>query len=194
MKKKTPSTGTTTPTTPEPSPDFHLVAVPKGYLRYQGVGSPTGTLAKALILHRRDLVSQLYLTGKHTAESIVAWIRDNCGETIGVGTIHDDLKKMRQQWQDNALRNTNDHVTNELAKLDNLESLLLEQLVSGSLNTVDYATESVRIAKRRAALLGLDKAQKLVVDDRRTADLDDAELESIILDFKKQKEEESTKG
>lgn len=148
---------------------------------WRGVGSIYTHAQKATRIHRRNLVASLYLTGTHTTRSISRYIELHYGVRIDHSTIVRDLQELRTQWQENSMRSTNALVMREVAKLDEQEKVLIHALQESDINVADYVTAQQRIAKRRAALLGLDKAIKIDVNDKRTSELTDEELEQIAL-------------
>lgn len=101
---------------------------------------------QAEIESRRPRVSQLLLAGKTYRE-----IAEFLG--VGLGTIHRDVKAIRESWREEQRISTDAWVTQELARLAKLEGPAVSQALEGSLRAVDRC---LRIMERRARLLGLD--------------------------------------
>lgn len=132
------------------------------------------------LLNRRLLISQLYLSGTKTLAGIAEDFEKRYHVKVSTKLISKDLKFLMKEWQEATLKNTHEIVQEETAKLDMLIQVALDGLKEGTLSVKDFCTEMTRIMKRKAAMLGLDKAEKIDLNVKRTSDLGDDELESII--------------
>ena len=140
----------------------------------------------------KNLVASLYLTGEHTADSITEYLKERHQIDLKAVTIRKYLVEMKRSWQETALQDTNTMITQELARLAQLEQFAIGALRDGGLRVTDdgtyvqlgnaenYCDIMLKISKRRSALMGLDKGQKVILKDERASELTDEELEHII--------------
>jgi hypothetical protein len=77
--------------------------------------------------------------------------------------IHREVTKIRAQWRDRASVAYQSHVAEELGKLDALERAVLGKAFHGDEGLADLGAvdRALRIAERRARLLGLDQPVKV---------------------------------
>jgi hypothetical protein len=75
---------------------------------------PVKLSKKLAIIQRRQRVADLYVQG---------WTQMQICEAVGISqpTVCDDLKRIRQEWRDSAIRNFDEARDRELQKLDRLE-------------------------------------------------------------------------
>lgn len=146
-----------------------------------------------------NLVAQLHLLGTYNSEDIAAYLKERHGIDLRPVTIRKYIGEMRTKWQEMAMQDTNTMITGELSKLQQLEEFAIGALRSGGLRVTDdgafvqlsnpegFCGIMLKISKRRSALMGLDKAQKIIVKDERTSELTDEELETILKSARKAK-------
>jgi hypothetical protein len=138
------------------------------------------TVRRKTLLFRRGIVGHLLVLG-YTAPAIIEYFHTYHVDipNLTLQAIQSDMRLMRAQWRDTYQRNSEEVLEKEIAKLDALEQSAIELYEAG--NVVDFQKSMIMIAKRRSALLGLDKAKKVQLDGRiMGSNLSDAELESII--------------
>jgi hypothetical protein len=183
----------------------HLGTIPTT----MSVRPPRGTIEgsynhkkKATLAWIRNIVAQLHLTGQFTGEDISAYMMDEYGIRIPAATVRTHIGVMRKAWQAQAMQDTNSQITEELARLSQLEQYAINTLRDGGLrvseqgtfiqigDSVDFCNIMLKISKRRSTLMGLDKAQKITLTDARTSELSDEELEAIIRQAKSKEAEE----
>ncbi len=68
-----------------------------------------------------------------------------------------EVKMIKQQWLDERLRDFDELVAEQDARLRYMEDMLWERVESGDTHAVDRC---INIMKRRAALLGLDRPER----------------------------------
>lgn len=76
---------------------------------------------------------------------------------VGVATVLRDIKAIRAEWKAQRLRDYDEHVAEDLARLAEVEAAVLPQAIEGNLDAVDRELD---IMKRRADLLGLDAPKR----------------------------------
>jgi DNA-binding CsgD family transcriptional regulator len=83
-------------------------------------------------------------------------------KVIGVSqtTIHKDIIKIRKFWQQEMSKSYEAHVSEEIAKLDQLDAALADGIRRGDWKAIDT---SIRLRDRKARLMGLDMPQKTEV-------------------------------
>lgn len=94
---------------------------------------------------------------------------------VSVGTINEDLRAIRDEWQARRATHYDDWVGEELAKLDRLEQSLMGMALQGQHQATDRI---LSIMDRRARLIGLDRPQ-LHEHTVITRDALDAEIERL---------------
>jgi hypothetical protein len=77
---------------------------------------------------------------------------------VSPATIADDVQHVREQWRERYAEDFAAHASIELAKLDRAEQVLWPQIDDGKLAAIDTF---VKISRRRAQLLGLDKPERV---------------------------------
>lgn len=173
-------------TLPEyPTPDCTVAAaqafnrsgeLPK---RYTFTSEVRAKMLRSRILFRRCLTAQLHLMNRWTQQQIADYLAEQYPDLkVTAATVSSDICESRRIWEQSCLMNTATACENEVAKLDALEASLTQLYEEGDVAT--YADQMLKVAKRRSALLGFDKAKKLDVSVRPLEDLSDAELEQII--------------
>jgi hypothetical protein len=159
---------------------------------------------------RRRLVGMLYLTGQYTLAEIADTLEQDHAIETSISQVSQDLNLLRDAWGLQAKKSPQQWLQDELMKLDNLEAHLISSLgpievvvpadtsefdlveqlqVAGELqakHAMKFAEAMLKIADRRARLLGLDAPRKLAIDaadhtkpPRLTA-VTDAELEEFL--------------
>lgn len=83
-------------------------------------------------------------------------IADSVG--CGIATVHRDVERIKASWREQAGREYADVVAEEAAKLDAIEHGLMPRAQLGDPAAV---SAFVRLAQRRARLMGLDKPLKV---------------------------------
>jgi hypothetical protein len=125
------------------------------------------TAEAAEIERRREAVARLILDG-NTYRDIAEQL------DVSLGTIADDVSELRDAWRERYAEDFAAHASIELAKLDRAEQVLWPQIDDGKLAAIETF---VKISRRRAQLLGLDRPERVeaVVHHEQSAK-DDATL------------------
>jgi hypothetical protein len=76
---------------------------------------------------------------------------------VSPATIADDVQHVREQWRERYAEDFAAHASIELAKLDRAEAVLWPQIDDGKLAAIETW---VKVARRRAQLLGLDRPER----------------------------------
>lgn len=146
-----------------------------------------------------NLVAQLHLLGTYGSEDIAQYLNERHGIELKSVTIRKYIAQMRKKWQEQAMADTNTMITQELAKIQQIEEYAIGALRDGSLRVADngafvqlgdskdFCDIMLKISKRRSTLMGLDKAQKIEFTDGRVSELSDDELETILKAARKTK-------
>lgn len=98
---------------------------------------------------RRREVGRLYRL-RYTCREVAAKLG------ISPATVVRDLEWLRAEWRAERLRNTDEIVAEELAKLNELEAGLWQQATFGGKGQTFAVEQVLSIMERRARLLGLD--------------------------------------
>jgi hypothetical protein len=144
-------------------------------------------IPETLMDRRRSLIAAYYLTGLYTCEAVRDQLELHHSIKVSRRTVNKDLAYLRKQWVALAAKSTDAWIQTELAKLADLETQAIVHLrsvavagdpVKFSDYTKDYIELQLKISKRRANLLGLDKPRK-IEHSGDLLGLSDAELEKI---------------
>jgi uncharacterized protein YerC len=105
----------------------------------------------ATIERRREHVARLVLDG-NTYRTIAEQL------DVSLATIADDVHALRGAYRERYAEDFAAHASIELAKLDRAEQVLWPQIDDGKLAAIETF---VKISRRRAQLLGLDKPERV---------------------------------
>jgi hypothetical protein len=83
---------------------------------------------------------------------------------VSPATIADDVPHVREQWRERYAEDFAAHASIELAKLDRAEQVLWPQIDDGKLAAIETW---IKLSRRRAALLGLDRPERVEALVRR---------------------------
>lgn len=126
-------------------------------------GSTPETEEQERAAERRRIEVAALLLSKHSYRQI--------GERLGVShtTITRDVEHIREQWRVRAGAKYQEHVAEEVAKLDGMERVLIVRAFQGDPASV---LAQLKIMERRARLLALDapfKFEQVIPDDQMGA-------------------------
>ena len=128
---------------------------------------------------RRVLCAHLKMSFGMTNAEIAQYLTAKHGIRCDGNQVRGDIAYIKQHWRDNYDQSIADLMRREVMKLDLLEAAAVRDFESG--DSAGFVNSMLKIAKRRANLLGLDRAKKFEITDKRKAsDLSDEELEIII--------------
>lgn len=150
-------------------------------MRYFGVTTMKQELTpgkKLLIEERRKAVADKRKSGMTMREIADELLLDDRFNDVGVslGTVHSDLDVILARFRKDQLQAHSDMIILEVARLDAILRAIWPQAMEGKLKAVDRV---LRIAERRAKLLGLDASLCLPLDlDVRLLSLE--QLEAIV--------------
>jgi transposase len=121
------------------------------------VRSTQSTAEAAEIERRREAVARLVLDGNTYRE--IAEDLD-----VSLGTVADDVSELRDAWRERYAEHYHEHAALELARLDHVERKLWPQIDDGKLAAIETW---IKLSRRRAALLGLDRPERVEAVVRR---------------------------
>lgn len=114
---------------------------------------------------RRQYVNELYLQGKYQAD-IAALVASRFGYEVTQQTISNDLRAVKEQWMRRSTALINEHIAEELAKIDQLEreyQAMFEKSKGKNgrrLGDVKYKMRVEWCIDRRCQLLGVDAPKR----------------------------------
>lgn len=117
---------------------------------------------------RQEVIAEMRLNG-FTQEAIARQLE------ISQQTVSKELKKIRNIWRDRCALSYDEHVSQAVARYDQLAEALAPRIAMGQAVAIDTA---IRLEDRRARLLGIDKPveQKVTISieaiDNRIAELE----------------------
>jgi len=114
---------------------------------------------------RRERVARLLLRNLTQREIVLALAEDEnyrvlnpqTGAPFSLGTINKDIQTLKQVWQTRAFRTYDEYLSENLAKLDEVER---QAWATGNLPVV------LAVIEKRSRLIGLDAPQKVEVESR----------------------------
>jgi hypothetical protein len=121
------------------------------------------------LLNRQQLSAQLYLQGKTQTET-ASVLSEIYGVTIDQRTISNDLKAMREEWKKRSTVLINEHIAEEIAKIDSLERRYnqLYEKSTGKNRTrygkLQYLQRVEWCIDRRINLLGIDAPKRMAFE------------------------------
>jgi hypothetical protein len=131
---------------------------------------------------RRQIVAALHLTRQYSIEQICEKLNED-GVSCTYAMVFNDINQMKRMWQEQAaLTDINAWIEFEVSKLDGLESVLIGNFRSANISPTEYCASMIKVAERRAKLLGLDQPTKIKIDARsdNVSTLTDAEIDAVI--------------
>lgn len=136
---------------------------------------------KAQKFHRRQLVALYWLTGQYNHTELAQKLNEE-GVAASEDSVRRDVAALKSQWKRQSLQDIGSVIEQEVAKLDTLEEVLLNDFKNKRFGADAYADRMLKIAERRARLLGADQPAKLHVltDHRDVSQLTNEELDAII--------------
>lgn len=136
---------------------------------------------------RRAITAHLYLTGNFTYTAIAQYLKDR-GIPTSNATVSADIKVMQKHWRDSASASMDTMIHAEMAKLNAWEQECVEELMAEDISRADFVDVMLKIAKRRAELLGLDKQKKFEITHKEGSlkNLTMAELNAMLQELPKE--------
>jgi DNA-binding CsgD family transcriptional regulator len=148
-------------------------------------GRPVTNAETARIAERRAEVAGMLLdhrTYREMAELLYC----------SAATITEDVKSIREAWRERYLSHYHEHAALELAKIDQVERKLWPQIDDGKLAAIETW---IKLSRRRAQLLGLDKPERVEATVRRSEPATDGRtIAEVLTSAMAKAKAESTNG